>query len=274
MNTSTMPRGRGSVTVLIPAKNEAKNIGRVLAGIPDWVDEILVVDGESRDETVAVVQSVRPEARIVIDGSPGKGNALRIGFEAAKSDYIVMLDADCSMDPAEIQRYVALLESGFHLVKGSRCMAGGGSSDITWLRSAGNRGLTIAANALFRERFTDLCYGYCAFRRDLVGELKLDATGFEIEAQLITRASRAGLRITEVPSFEAERNFGESNLRTFRDGFRVAFTMMREWRRPTPTVVFEEHSVIDLTKRFEPVRLAASPGSAPEAPEHLRNVNG
>jgi hypothetical protein len=101
------------------------------------------------------------------------------------------------------------------------------------MRSVGNRALAHLANLLYGSRFTDLCYGYCAFRRRHLDSLALAATGFEIETELALSAVKAGLEIREVPSFERSRRAGVSNLNAFRDGRRVLSTMMAE-RRTQP----------------------------------------
>jgi hypothetical protein len=143
------------------------------------------------------------------------------------------------MDPLEIELFIEALERGADLAKGSRFIAGGGTADMSYLREAGNRGLLILANLLFGASNTDLCYGFAAFRRQAIEDLDLDARGFEIETQLFTRATRQGLRVVEVPSFEAPRRFGTSNLNTFRDGWRVLMTILRERARPTARPVGE-----------------------------------
>jgi glycosyltransferase involved in cell wall biosynthesis len=214
------------VSVVVPAKNEARNIAWVLERIPPWVDEVILVDGLSTDDTVAVAQSVRPDLKVVHDRRPGKGAALRAGFAASRGDIVVMLDADRSMDPAEIGRYTALIHGGYDLVKGSRFMAGADSDDITGLRAAGNSLLRFLTNHLFGVRFSDLCYGYIAFRRACLPELALSADGFEIETEIVISAVRAGLAVTEVPTVERPRAYGVSNLRTFRDGQRVLRTLI------------------------------------------------
>jgi hypothetical protein len=150
------------------------------------------------------------------------------------------------MHPAEIDRYVALLASGFDFVKGSRFMAGASSVDITWLRRIGNNFLLYLTNAIYRTRFTDLCYGYCAFRRELLDRLALTAAGFEIESQLVARACINALRITEVPSLELPRRHGQSNLRTFRDGRRVLWTLLKEAYRPRDLTATQD-AVVDVT---------------------------
>jgi glycosyltransferase involved in cell wall biosynthesis len=218
------------VSLVVPARNEARNIATMLTGIPDCVDEIILVDGHSTDATVAMAMHCRPDIRVVGQDVPGKGAALRAGFLAATGDVIVMIDADGSMSAEEIPHFLWYLDHGFDLVKGSRFVAGGGSSDITALRRVGNRALLAAVNVLYGAQLTDLCYGFCAFRRCWLESLDLKAVGFEIETEITVQALRAGLRLTEVPSFELPRRNGRSGLRTFRDGWRVLQTVIEHRR--------------------------------------------
>src|SRR5437868_14684742 len=106
-----------SVSVVIPTLNEAENLPHVLPRIPDWVDEVLLVDGHSTDRTVEVARELRPDIRIMMQEGRGKGAALRTGFTAASGDLIVMLDADGSTDPAEIPAFVGALLAGADLAK-------------------------------------------------------------------------------------------------------------------------------------------------------------
>jgi hypothetical protein len=80
-------------------------------------------------------------------------------------------------------------------------------------------------------KFTDLCYGYNAFWTRVLPDLDLDGDGFEIETMMTVRAVRNGLRVAEVPSFEAKRVYGEGRLRTIPDGMRVLRTIVAEWFR-------------------------------------------
>jgi glycosyltransferase involved in cell wall biosynthesis len=224
------------VSVVVPALNEARNIGWVLDRLPECVDEVIVVDGRSTDGTIEAALRARPDATVVCETRPGKGAALRAGFERSSGEFVVMLDADGSMEPAEITRYLPLLRNGYDLVKGSRFITGGGSTDISRLRGIGNLALLHVANRLHRCSFTELCYGFMAFRRSMLPNLRLTADGFEIEAQIVSHSLRAGLRVAEVASFEAVRRSGASNLRTFRDGSRVVreLIMARMRRFPKP----------------------------------------
>jgi glycosyltransferase involved in cell wall biosynthesis len=160
---------------------------------------------------------------------------MRCGFEAATGDVLVMMDADGSADPAEIPRFVQTLLDGADFAKGTRFAADGGSSDLTPLRSAGNRALSGTVNALFGTDYSDLCYGYNAFWRHCLPAMNVDCQGFEIETLINIRIGRAGLDVREVPSFERDRIHGESNLRTFRDGARVLRTILSERARPMPS---------------------------------------
>ena len=127
-----------SISLVVPAKNEAQNLPHVLTRIPNWIDEVVLVDGRSTDDTVAVARSLCPDIKVVQQHGDGKGAALRSGFAACKNELIVMLDADGSMDPGEVHAFVGALLSGADFVKGSRFMQGGGTNDMEWYRRLGN----------------------------------------------------------------------------------------------------------------------------------------
>ncbi len=219
------------VSVVVPAMNEAKNIGHVLKQLPEGLHEVILVDGNSEDDTIEAAREAWPEIRVLVQSGRGKGDAFRTGFAAVTGNLVVMLDADGSADPAEIPRFVEALEAGADFAKGSRYLPGGGSTDITGLRSMGNKVLSGSANLLHGTHFTDLCYGYNAFWARCLPFIALDVPGFEVETLINLRIAGAGMKITEVPSYELDRIHGESNLNTFRDGFRVLGTILSEARR-------------------------------------------
>lgn len=221
-----------SVSIVIPTLNEARNLRFVLPYIPEWVHEVIIVDGRSTDDTIEVAQSMYPNVKVVYEERRGKGAALQAGFRAATGDVIAMIDADGSMNPMELPIYVAALMSGADYVKGSRFLQGGGTSDMTLFRRMGNWGFTTVVRVLFGGHFTDLCYGYNAFWTRTLEALDLDADGFEIETLMNIRALRARLKIAEVPSYESDRIHGTSNLRAIKDGWRVLKTIIRERRSP------------------------------------------
>jgi hypothetical protein len=222
---------RERVTVVIPAKDEARNVAWVLRRLPPGIDEVILVDGASTDDTVAVARAVRPDIVIAAERAPGKGAAMRTGMDLAQGDIIVTIDADGSMDPAELDRYIRCAHD-VDLVKGSRFADDGGTEDMSAIRRLGNAVLLWLVNVLYGARLTDLCYGYCAVRRSALPALALRCDGFEIETEMTVRALRAGLRVGEVPSFELPRRYGTSHLRAFTDGWRVLVTLLVNRVRP------------------------------------------
>lgn len=219
------------VSVIIPARNEAPNLRHVLPHIPACVTEVILVDGHSSDDTVAVAQNLIPNIRIVRQIGRGKGDAIRTGLAVSTGDIVVLLDADGSADPMEIPRFIATLQAGNDFAKGSRFIKGGGSHDITLLRRAGNNVLIWLVNILFKTRFTDLCYGYNAFWKHCLDSIEIDTDGFEIETLINIRMHLAGLTIAEVPSVEYQRIHGLSNLNAIRDGWRILKLILHERKR-------------------------------------------
>jgi glycosyltransferase involved in cell wall biosynthesis len=238
------------VSVVVPALNEEQNLPFVLPRIGHWVDEVILVDGNSTDRTCEVAREILPDVRIVQQPMKGKGAALRAGFDAAVGDIIVMLDADGSTDPREIPVFVGALAAGADFVTGSRFVQGAGTTDMSPLRRFGNWLFVQAVRLLFGGKCTDLCYGYIAFWRRALTKLELDAEGFEIETQINVQALAGGLRVTEVPSFEFKRIHGVSNLRTFRDGWRVLKVLLRERRRSRRNKAWKP-ATIELPGRHE-----------------------
>ena len=229
--------------------NEARNLPAVLASLPDWVDEVILVDGRSVDDTVAVARQCRPDIKLVSQPGRGKGDALLAGFEACTGDIIVMMDADGSTEGAEITGFVGALVAGADYAKGSRFTSGGGSDDITPTRKLGNSVLSGLVNLAFGTQYTDLCYGYNAFWSRHLPALNLDCRGFEVESVMNIRAAKAGLRVQEVPSHERPRVHGESNLHIVVDGWRILKAITTE--------------AVSGSPRWHRRRRAAAPAAGP-----------
>lgn len=218
------------VSVIIPTMNEALNIRYVFPHIPLFVDEIIVIDGNSTDGTIEEILKFRKDAKIIKEkDSAGKGRALKTGFENATGDLIIMMDADGSHDPNEMRGLLEPVLNGYDVSKGSRLLPGGGSDDLTLFRRFGNQLFITMTNTLHGANYTDMCYGYRAFKRDAIKKMCCKSDGFEIETEQSILMIKAGLKIKEVPSFEAERKHGKSNLRTFRDGWRIFSIIIREY---------------------------------------------
>ena len=275
------------VSVVVPAKNEADNIREILPYLARYF-EVIVVVSEDDHASAEAAREALPSAKVVYQTRKGRGNALVCGFEAANGDVIVTFDVDGSADPHEIPRFVEALTRGADLAKGSRFCSGGGSQDITQFRALGNRGLNVLASAMTGTRFSDLCYGFNAFWADQLPVLCLpdpDAEGpqhgdgFEIETLIIGRFAFAKAIILEVPSYEYDRYYGESNLNAIRDGFRVLWTILRDrfHSRHYRTLASSLRSV--GTAVGKPFWMLANPGvkaltaaAAPDFPAEIHRV--
>jgi glycosyltransferase involved in cell wall biosynthesis len=233
-----------SVSVVIPVKNEAENLPHVLRTVPDWVTEVILVDGRSTDDTVEVARRFWPGIKVVTQSGTGKGDALLAGFASCGGDIIVAMDGDGSTHGDEIIQFVTALVAGADFVKGSRFACGGGSDDLTLGRRYGNRVLLALVNWMYGTRYSDLCYGYNAFWTKHLQALAMDCDGFEVETLMNIRAIKAGLRVHEVPSHERRRLHGMSNLRVVRDGWRILRVILLE---KFGGVLPDESSYLDVT---------------------------
>lgn len=244
-----------SVTVVIPALNEEHNLPLILENLPA-VDEVVVVDGRSRDDTVAVAREVRPDVIVVRQTRSGKGNALVCGFAASTSDIVVTLNADGSADPQEIPRFVDALLSGAEAAHGSRYRTGGDHRDAGAPERLGHGLLCRVVNVFFGTRFTDLSCGYNAYWRELLPALDLPAPdargpkrgrlawgeGPEIDTLTTLRMATQGLRVVEVATVGYPRIHGDDRPRLLLPAalraLRTAWTeYVRRWkigRRPAP----------------------------------------
>lgn len=220
---------RVAISVLIPVLNEEESLPHVLTRIPKWVDEVLLVDGNSTDKTVEVARKAYPNIRVITQNGKGKGNALKCGLEAAKGDIVVTIDGDGSMDPAEIPFFVGALMSGADYVKGSRFLQGAGTVDMPMIRIMGNSFLVFLANFLFGVRFSDITYGYNAIWREHITCMALEIDGWPNEIISNIRVVKHRLHVVEVACNEQERIAGEAKLEAFSAGWEILVAMVGEW---------------------------------------------
>lgn len=218
------------VAIIIPALNEEKNIAKVIYELNRMgYRNILVIDGNSRDRTIEIAKEFG--ANVIVQNGNGKGAALRQAFNHNFDvNIVVIMDADGSMNPKEIYSLVKALEYDVDVVKGSRFMLGGHSEDMTFIRRIGNSLFVLLTNLLHSTNYTDLCYGFAAFKKNAIQKLypRLQSKNFEIETEIFIKAKKLGLKVMEVPSVELRRKNGKSNLRAIEDGFRILKTIIRE----------------------------------------------
>lgn len=227
-------RGHGArtaaptVSLVIPALNEAEGLRFILPRVPRLVDQLIIVDGGSTDDSVDVVRELAPHATVIRQTGRGKGNALKCGVAAARGEIIATIDADGSMNPEDVSLLVAELIKGMDFVKGSRALPGAGSADFTWLRQVGNTALTRFGNLVFGSRYTDLTFGMNAYWRPTIEHLGDLADGFEFEIQAALRAASVGMRTSEIPAYEPARVGGVSKLNPITDGLAILRIILSE----------------------------------------------
>jgi glycosyltransferase involved in cell wall biosynthesis len=213
-----------NIGVAIPTFNEEKNISDVLSQLNKFgYDNILIIDGNSSDNTVQV--AAQKGAKTVIQTGRGKGQAIRqvLQNEYLPADILILMDGDESMSPAEIPNFIEAMRDGADIVKGSRFLPGGGTYDMSRLRKFGNTVMLYVTNLLHSSSYTDICYGFVALNKNAINALSncLESDGFDIEAEMFIKAKQLGLKVVEIPSVEYERKNGESNLHSFRDGAKI-----------------------------------------------------
>jgi glycosyltransferase involved in cell wall biosynthesis len=216
------------ISIVIPTLNEQNNIRTLLKEIPpvikDYKYEILVIDGYSKDKTVSFAKKMG--AHIIYDNK-GKGSALIKGFDAAKGDIVISMDADLSNRPLELKLLIAGIEAGYDVCMGSRFLTGGGSDDMPLIRKIGNTFFVWLANFFYGSHYTDMCYGYRSFAKGISRKLNLQETGFGIETEINVKAQKKHLKVLEVPSYEKLRASGEGKLQSISDGFIILKAILK-----------------------------------------------
>ncbi len=219
---------RGRVTVLIPAKNEAATIAEVVRGARLHSDDVLVVDGSSTDGTGT--RAAEAGARVLEDRGRGKGRAIRGAIPHLRGEVTVLMDADGSHDPGDIEKLVApIFEGRADHVSGSRLL--GGSSELhggfdEWARLAGSSFITACINKRYGVRLSDSQNGFRAIKTELLQSLALRSRHTTIEQEMIVRTLRRGLTVAEVPTHEYPRRSGTSHISVWRDGPRYLLSLL------------------------------------------------
>lgn len=219
------------VSVIIPAYNEEKAIGNVIEETIQIMDslglpyEVIVVDDGSTDRTREVAS--RYKVRLLSNTrNRGKGYALRRGFQHARGDIIVTIDADGSHKPKEIPDLINPLFNGIDIVAGSRFL--GGSKDHTSkLHLLGNHLINATIMVLTRKLVTDSQTGLRAFKRESLEKISLESCGYEIETEITVKSLKNGFKFQEIPISCREREYSVSKLRILSDGFRIFKTILK-----------------------------------------------
>ena len=217
------------VTVVIPTRDEEGGIGEIVDAVRPLCDEVLVVDGHSRDRTREIAEA--HHARVVLDGGKGKGEALRRSLDVAAGDVLVFIDADGSHDPKDIPGMVAPILAGeADMVIGSR--GRGGSDELhgtieQFIRYVGSQLIMLAINYRWNVRLTDSQNGYRAIRKDVGKKLGLTSNLTTIEQEMLMKALKQGYRVGEVATHESERKWGSSKVIVWKLWFAYGMNFLR-----------------------------------------------
>ncbi len=212
-------------SIVIPTLNEEKNLEILLSNIGKKNYEVLVVDGCSTDNTIKIAKKFR--VKLLFDEN-GKGAALRKGMSAAKNDIIVAMDADLSHRISELKLLIEAIKSGHDICMGSRFIIGGGTDDMPFHRKIGNKFFIFLVNKIWKTNYSDLCYGYRSFKKDVVKNLNLESDGFGIEAEISIKAAKKKLDVIEIPSYEKKRKYGDGKLSSIKDGLSIFKRILKE----------------------------------------------
>ena len=219
------------VTAVIPARNEERCIGEIIERTRPFCDEIVVVDGNSRDRTAEIAASYGERVRVVKDNGKGKGDAVRVGAFAARYETVVYLDADGSHDPKDIPALVEPIKKGeADLVIGSR--GRGGSDELhgdveKLLRMIGSDLILIGINVRWKQFLTDSQNGFRAIRTEVMRSLDTTENITTIEQEMTMKALKKGYRVTETPTHEYARKYGESTIKLRKVWFRYIYSFLK-----------------------------------------------
>ena len=218
-----------SISAVIPALNEAASIAQIIRGCRYFTDEIIVVDGHSRDGTRKIAREIAD--KVILDHKKGKGDALRLSIEHVTGDIIVFIDADGSHNPVEIPQLIApILEGRADHVTGSRLI--GGSSELhggfdEFFRLMGSSFITACINRKLNVRLSDSQNGFRAIRTEVIKKLDLKEDITTIEQEMIIKTLKKGFRMAEVPTHEHQRVAGYSKINIRKVWFRYGYSLLK-----------------------------------------------
>ena len=218
------------VSLIVLTYNERAGLEKIMPRVRrSWVDEILVVDYNSKDGTVELAKKMG--LKVIPQLNKGRGNAFRIGMEHATGDILVYFSPDGNEIPEDIPKLIDKINEGYDMVIASRFSRLSKSEDATFIRRLGNNIFTFVINLFFRTKLTDAVNGFRAIKKEVMQDIDTDARYFDIEIQMSMRCGKKGYKIAEIPTVEPKRIEGKGKLNTFVDGWRYAKLILREFFR-------------------------------------------
>lgn len=220
---------RKKLSIVILTKDEGFGIAKIIKSVKPYAGEVIVVDGQSKDQTKSV--TLENGCRFFLDHGFGRGDGVRLGLSKAKGEVVLLFDADGSHEAKDIPSVVGpIFNDEADLVVASRRT--GGSFDINLgfigvIRSAGADFLTAIVNNRFKTNLTDILYSFRAIRKSIVPKISLESDGFTIEQEMVVKCLKNNFRVSEIPSREKARGWGKSKLKTA-TGVKFIFHLLKE----------------------------------------------
>lgn len=219
---------KSKVTIVILTKDEGQGLKKIIRSVFPYAQHILVVDGHSKDQTKRI--ALEEKVEYILDNGKGRGDGVRVGIKTAKTDAVLLFDADGSHDETEIPSYILpILRRQADLVIGSRRLGGSFDLELTLpgiIRSAEADFLTYLVNHKFKTSFSDILYSFRAVNKSVMENINLQSDDFRIEQEMVVSCLNWGLKVLEIPSREKKRRWGKSKLKT-REGMKFIFDLIR-----------------------------------------------
>jgi glycosyltransferase involved in cell wall biosynthesis len=225
-----LPDQDPTVSIIVPAKDEARTIEHVLARLGElpFATEIIVVDDGSTDDTAALVKRHGGARLLRHERNRGKGAAVRTGIAASTGDFVVIQDADLEYDPSDLPKLMAPLFQGVaDVVFGTRLRGGEPQRAHLFWHYLGNRFLSLLTNVLYNTTISDMEVGYKAFAGDLVRSIEIVSDDFRFEPEITAKVLRRHVRLYEVPISYYGRTYEEGKKITWRDGIHAVAALIR-----------------------------------------------
>ena len=217
-----------STAVIILTLDEIDGVRAILPKLnKDWAEEIIFVDGGSKDGTIEEAKKLGFE--VIHQNNRGEGNACRIGVEKTNSDYIIFFSPDGNDEQDEIPILIKKIEEGFDIVHISRFGKESYSEDAGIIDNFGNRMFTFLVNVFFGGHYSDALNGFRIISRDIMLKLKSDAQHLNVEQQICIRAAKKGYKVFEIDGREPKRIGGQRKMKPLPVGASLSLQIIKEY---------------------------------------------
>ena len=213
------------LTLIIPAKEEAESLPKVLLELKNYSCKIVIILEQSDIKTLEAIKNF--ECKIVYQSGRGYGNALIEGIKNVETNYLCIFNADGSFDPKYLDEMLKLSENNTDFIFASRYMKGAGSEDDTFLTIIGNYFFSIFGKIFFSLKISDILFTYLLGKTQSFKKLNLQSDDFCLCVEMPIKAKRLNMSMKDIPSFERNRFAGKKKVNEFKDGYKILIFMIK-----------------------------------------------